>query len=590
MVAQAQETFTSLLEPFILDKMYPAVEEEVAPGKWVPKHTIQPHQKKLHDRVTRSGLPANRILFSGGVGNGKSHCMAVEMYRLLRTYPRIKIVVVTAYDYYFSQFILPTWYKVLPEDSPHIKRYNRKDRIITLTNGSQIAFRAYDDPDKIRGWDAHVIWIEEAAELGDGNNEKAYQIWLNLNMRLRSNDPRGYPLIMYVSQNPKGHNWVWKVFVRSEPGVADQPLGDDGYKTIFGKTADGKDRAYKEWEKVEKASGNVFYTISTGSSANVYNPVGYVASMLGQMADNPAVRQRMVEGDFNLVNTLVYDAPVYSERTHLISYSHFLDYWEIGDIPSWWRVVVGIDCGGQRSPWAIEYYAQTEDGSWVCFDEIYKMGLTWGEIAELILEKNPPDEYGRPRFENIQYWIDPISSNQKQGPTSDTIKEEFARRGIGTNMPKHYNKTGGIMRVQSFMKRNMAQPCPYKPDVLLEDAEGNHAYDIGHSQLYYLTGMPHKRSDINPLGHACPANIAEKQVYRYDTQREMAVKDAEEGLTPVLSEKLVDRDDHAQTAEMFFALGIAPLQMPGKAPRSRQAVDPTRPPPMYGRQARRRAV
>jgi phage terminase large subunit len=570
------------MEPFILEKMYPAVETEVSPGVWKTVHTIQPHQRKLHDRTTPSGKKANRILFSGGVGNGKSHCVAAEMFKLLRTYPGIKIVATTAYDYYITEFMMPTWEKVLPEDSPHIKHHNRKDKVYLLTNGSQIRFKAYDDPDKIRGWECHVLWIEEGAELGDGNNDKAYAMWQNFQMRLRCST-HNYPLLIYVTQNPKGHNWIWKVFIKTEPGVADQPLGDSGIKTIFGETADGKPRMFQEWEKTNEVSGDVFYSISTGTSANAYVPPGYVASMLGQMADSPELRARMVEGEFTPINALVYDVPIYSERTHVVKYQNFLDYWDIDEIPSWWRVAVGIDCGGQRSPWAIEYYVQTEDGHWVCFNELYQAGLTWGEIADMILHESEG-------FERIEYWIDPISSNHKSGPTSDTIREEFTRRGIPVRQPKGYNKMSGILRVQNFLRRDHTRACPYLEDVMMQHDDGTQYWEVGHAQLYYLTDVPGRRFIKNPDGHACPGNIAEKRVYRYDSSKNREPKAHEEGLTPMLSEKLIDRDDHAQTAEMFFALGVNPLVKKQVTNHSNRQTLTDNEPVMYGRRAKHRRL
>lgn len=575
------EVFRTILEPFRLEKLYPPTPVETSPGIWKNTYDIQPHQRKVHDRISLNGTRAKFLCFSGGVGSGKSRCVAAEVLKDLRTHAGMKYVCAIPYDYYADEFLLPIWWQVLPEDSAHIKRWNAKTRSLTLTNGSTFRIKAYDDPEKIKGWEAHRIWIEEGSEIGDGNNDKALQIWNALLMRLRAAKPAYEPRVL-VTQNPKGHNWVWKVFIKNEP-TAPQPLGDIGKKTVFGKTADGFDRYYKEWEKVS-ANGDVFYTIATGTTANAYVPPGYVSTMLGQMADTPGLRQRMVEGEFNPINTLVYDYPIYSERTHVVDYQRFLEYWEIDEVPDWWRIVVGIDCGGQRSPWAIEYYCQTEDGHWVCFDEIYQTGLTWGEIADLILEKSA-------RFSRIEYWIDPISSNQKQGPTSDTIKAEFAARGLPTKQPKGYNKMGGIARVQNFLNRDHTQACPYLDDILNEADDGTALWEVGKAQLYYLTNVPGKHTAKNPCGHAAPGNVAEKTVYRWDSTKNREPKATEEGLTPVQSEKLIDRDDHAQTAEMFMALGINPIVPRHESSNSRrQSIKAEDTPVMYGRSRKHRRI
>lgn len=518
---------------------------------------------------------------NSGVGAGKTICMCAEMLKLMRTYPRIKIVVVTAYDYYFDEFLMPIWYQVLPEGSRHVKKYNRKSRTIVLTNGSTIRFKAYDDPEKIKGWEAHVVWVEEGSEIGDGNNDKAMAIWQALLMRLRAARPP-YPPRIYVTQNPKGHNWIWRVFIKNEPS-APQPLGDRGIRTVFGHDKDGHEKFFCEWDKVG-TNGDVFYTIACGTTANDHVPAGYVSSMLGSMADTPGLRQRMVEGMFNPINSLVYDLPIYSEHTHLIDYRAFLDYWEIDEIPPWWRVVVGIDCGG-RSPWAIEYYVETEDGHWVCFDEIYQKGLVWNEVVDLIKKKSE-------RFHKIEYWIDPISSQQKSGPTGTNIEQEFGARGIRVKMPRGYNKHGGVGRVTDFLKLNNQIPCPYKNDVQSDTEDGGTKWENGHAQLYYLKGVPWvPATAMNPERIACLGNIREKQVWRWDQTKQREAKATEEGLSPLVSEKFVDRDDHAQTAEIFAFLGIRPF-VSNKDESGRLIRRGTREQPasMYGKSHKRRRM
>ncbi len=583
MAEYAAEKVRSMLEPFVLEKLYPPTLVETAPGsgKWKNEYVIQPHQKKMHERITPSGKRPKYTLFSSGAGAGKTLTMCAEMIRQLRVYPGIEIVVVTAYDFYFDEFLMPIWFTVMPEDSPHVKSYNKKSRSFIMTNGSRIRFKAYDDPEKIKGWRCHRLWIEEGSEIGDGNNDKARDIWGMLLTRLRATRP-SYPLEVYVTQNPKGHNWLWGLFIKDEP-TKRQPLADVGQDTIFAYDSAGEPRYYTEWEKVTE-KGEVFYTIACPSMSNAFIPEGFIDSMIANYGDDPGTRQRMVEGKFSPINTLVYDYPIYSDRTHMIDWQRFLEYWEVDEIPKWWRVVVGIDVGGSRSPWAVEFYVQTEEGHWVCFDEIYQPGLTWDEICDRIKDKSEG-------FENITYWIDPISSQHQQGPTNTTVQVEFRHRGIGTNTPKGYNKHGGIGRVQNFLRRDHSIPCPYKDDILNEDENGDPYWENGHAQLYYLTNMPNRVTIQNPEGRSAPGNIKEKGVYRWDQAKARASRATEEGLSKMLSTKLIDRDDHGQTAEMFFALGVNPIAERTKsetAVRKRSQVDqPNVKPIMYGRQPKK---
>lgn len=524
---------------------------------------------------------------SGGAGVGKTLALCAQMLWFLKTYPGIKIVVTTAYDYYFPEIILPKWREVLDEDDPFIASQNIKERSYRMINGSEIRFHAYDDPEKVKGWEAHIIWIEEAAEVCNGNNYLAFSLWQMFITRLRAK-PNHYPRMIYVSQNPKGHNWVWKIFIKPEP-AAPQTLGDIGLITVYGQDSKGNNLLYREWEKTD-AAGNTFYTIACPSYSNVHLAAGYVATMMSQHEGDKGKTDRMIEGLWSPINSLVYEPPFYAEATHCIPYQTFLDRWEYDEIPNWLRVVVGIDCGGARSPWAVEYYLQAEDNTWVCFDEIYLVQGGWDDIAQKIKEKHK--QYG---FTNIAYWIDPQSSNMTSGPRSEMIKTEFAARGIPTDFPRGYNKRGAIERVRSFLQRDRTEPCPYLDDEESEDEAGEPQWMIGKSRLYYLKDVPgkpkqHNLGDgktvvLNPEGHAAPGNIHEKTVYRYDETKNREAKEAEEGLSPKKSEKLMDRDDHAQTAEFFAFLGIAPLtkeERHRKPPKAQYAT-----PPQYGKRQRR---
>lgn len=514
--------------------------------------------------------------------------MCVQMLMYLKTYPGIKILVTCPYDYFFVQTILPKWNEVLDPQDPFIAYRNVKDRTYVMTNGSRIEFHAFSDPENIKGWDAHIIWVEEAAQMGFGNNEIGEAILRALGQRLRAK-PNNYPHIIYLTQNPAGHNYVWKKFIKPEPG-APQPLGDIGLITKWGERTkpDGtkQDLKFHEWEKID-SEGAVYYAVVCPSYANTHLDPKYISNMYGDVSDQPGERERMIEGMWTQINALVYEAPTFSTATHCIDYQAFMDYFEYDEIPPWLRVVVGIDCGGQKSPWAVEYYLETEavEGCpkhWVCFDEICQIGDTWNTIAELILEKQ--EKYG---FRNIQYWIDPQSGNHHSGPTQITIMEEFAARGISTQFPKGYNKHGGIDRVRSFLHRDKTIPCPYIEDNHTVDAEGNVEYAIGMAKLYYLTNAPGKyHKDKNPLAHAAPVNIAEKGVYRYDSEKMKEPKTSEEGLSPTINLKLIDRDDHTVTAEFFAFLGIRPLGRNDKKKRSNREDLSAH--TMYGKNAKSR--
>lgn len=469
-----------------------------------------------------------------------------------------------------------------------------------MRNGSELRMKAYEDASRIRGWQCHRIYITEAAEIGDGNPYKAVEIFKALGERLRGQGD--YPLGMCMDQNPKGHNWSWKLFVKPNK------LGDIGIETVC--PPEGyrlNEIRFREFEHTDPISGDTYYTISAGTTANQFNPAGYVESMLAHRRDDPLMKARMIDGSFTPINALVYELPYYSKESHIIDIDRFLQYWELDAcdaitetpyadprdaIPRSWPLFLGIDSAGASSPWAVEFYVETPEDDmgqhhYICIDEMYfsAKGMTWATIAIEIKRRTvgltPEEERDYPvkqhygigsGWQFVQYWIDPYHSKQKSGPNQEAIYDEFQRNGIPVQAPRGYNLAASIKRVIEYLARDRTLPCPYMDDDVDDDPElpeeERGLYQIGCARLYYLAGMREGfNPDGTPLGYGpyAKANIAEKQEYRMDNKKQRQASEAEEGLTPMGPEKVIDRDDHAQTAEMFAFLGINPL------PRVRQS-------------------
>ncbi len=510
-----------------LEELYPGFPVEVRDEfglHFEEKTEILPHQYAFHALKTPSGIEPKFILMSGGVGSGKSTSASVEIVKLLYDYPGIEIVCVTGYDYYFDESVYPTFEKVLPFDDPFVVKYERKFRAITCANGSTLRFKAYDDASKIRGWHCHVVWIEEASTLGDGMNEKAKPIFDALIMRMRGTG--NIPLRMYITQNPRGYDWVWKVFIQkgkygNEGVVREQPDGKGGISK------------YKEFEYIDD-SGQCYYTVLCNTQSNKFLRAGYLDSLKESLKDDPQMYARMLDGEFAPINSLVYDLPYYSPMVNVIRWEQFANTWgldpQVKQVPRDWRVFVGIDPGGARSPWAIEKYVETPNKQLVCIEEWYQKEQTWDQAIKACLDMMEGHD-------NVTFAIDPIAAPSKIGPNLQSVEHEFTSAGVNVKKPLAYNKTAGILHLRSMMRPDKQIPSLYHNDFLTED--GNYA--IGSSTLYYIEG-------------ACPSNLAEKGVWRFDAKATRQPKESEYGLTPVVNEKPVDRDDHAQTAEIFAAL------------------------------------
>ena len=159
-----------MTEPYTLESMYPArevVQEDGTVQEW---RQILPHQAKVHEKTTPSGKTPEKdktfyILHSGGVGSGKSIGMCVELLNIVRKYPGITIWSVAPYDYYFDEFVWPTLREVLPDDSPLIEKINIKERVYYFRNGSRWTFKAFDDPNKVKGFSCNIVHFVEMSEL-----------------------------------------------------------------------------------------------------------------------------------------------------------------------------------------------------------------------------------------------------------------------------------------------------------------------------------------------------------------------------------------------------------------------------------------
>lgn len=521
--------------------------------------------------------------------SGKSLAMWVDLVWNLRHYPGAKAVIVAGYDYYWDEFIEPTLSLVLDlDEDPFIVKSNRKNKFFKCSNGSSFRFKAYDDPGKVKGWDAHWLYFEEASELGDGNSWKAAQIYRSCLMRLRAK-PKNIPRFVRVAQNPNGHNWTWKIFVRGNPdgdigretNIApcrnyDQRVEDDHVKstkeghagqrvyiptdydayrqtikrcchtcTLQCKTYPNG-LSYAEFEKVD-TNGDVYYTIASGSDANVTLPDGYISTMETSLADDPEMLSRMVRGRFNPIQSLVYYGAPYNPSDHVVRMEDVLRAYDYDrsdhpEIPYWLPTHVGIDVGGPKSPWAVEVYRIMTDDIAICTGEWYKAGVTWDEVTAAILELVDG-------LTDVSFWIDPYSAPQKQGAAQESVKEHFERAGIIVGPAQGCNKTAGILHVKTMLKPDRLQPRPYGDDEWDNDIGG---WTHGRARLYYIDGAANK-------------NLAEKLIWRYDTKKLREPKESEEGLSAPVQEKPVDRDDHAQRAEHFALAGCFP--MPKRATR-----------------------
>lgn len=86
---------------------------------------------------------------------------------------------------------------------------------ITLNNKSSLDVKTYNNPDKIRGFEAHIGWVRDIDRVASGDHRKAKDILNHLMIRLRAPGTQPRLLIKTFSSN---HSRVyWHVLTRGTP-------------------------------------------------------------------------------------------------------------------------------------------------------------------------------------------------------------------------------------------------------------------------------------------------------------------------------------------------------------------------------------
>jgi len=108
-----------------------------------------------------------RITGAGGRGGGKSEAMAQRIECLLLSKPGEHGLVVSP-DYKHTEIV---WTKVLKRvhrwTLPGTQGIHRTDHLLRFVFGSTIRFLSADNPDSLRGWDAHWAGIDEEKDVPD---------------------------------------------------------------------------------------------------------------------------------------------------------------------------------------------------------------------------------------------------------------------------------------------------------------------------------------------------------------------------------------------------------------------------------------
>ena len=151
---------------------------------------------------------ADRLLFSGAFGAGKTIVLCAKGLKLSLDYPHNFGLIARKVRATLSQTTLKTFLdRVCPKEL--IADYNKSEGLITLINGSQILFGGLDDPLKLGSLELGWAAIDEAIETTEDD-------WKMLEGRLRL---QGVPHQIFAATNPgPPSHYLYRMFFTDNRG------------------------------------------------------------------------------------------------------------------------------------------------------------------------------------------------------------------------------------------------------------------------------------------------------------------------------------------------------------------------------------
>jgi Phage terminase large subunit len=271
---------------------------------------------------------ASESMYAGGVGSGKTLSGAMKgVLACIRWPGTVGLVGRQSY-----RALEDTTKKVYldGDDKPPVvpaelvASRSEGDNTVTLVNGSQILFRAFQDFNIEKLLSLNLGWFHV-----DEASETTLKVWLTLLGRLRH--PAG-PRVGWGSTNPNGRDWVWQRFHPDS----------------------------------EQQVGQLFHA---PTEENVHLPADYIV----RLRRMPAMWQaRFVDASFETAAGMIW--PEWNSAVHVCAPF---------DVPDHWDRFESLD-HGRRNPTAVLWWATDPDGNLVVTDGYYSPGLV-SEHADAIL-------------------------------------------------------------------------------------------------------------------------------------------------------------------------------------------------------------
>ena len=192
------------------------------------EYKILPKQREFMECTHNYKLDV--AIYQGGYGSGKTWAGSLLGLMLAFKYPGCRVLVGAKEYELVKNTTLQSYFEHL-DAMGYIRdrdyRYNKIDKKITLSNGSEILFKGLDDPEKFKSLNLHWAEIEEASQVSDNSFKQ-------LLARLRNNNIKpswgAFRYRLFGHTNPQPNKgWIWKRFVEDPK---------ENYRLIIAPTSD----------------------------------------------------------------------------------------------------------------------------------------------------------------------------------------------------------------------------------------------------------------------------------------------------------------------------------------------------------------
>jgi len=239
---------------------------------------------------------------AGGYGTGKSRMNIEDVIKHLLLIPRARVgVTARSYPALEATFI-KEFYSMFP--AKLVRKKNDQKHELTLTNGSELLFRSFDDSTKFKSMNLTMGLMIEASDLLYGDFNMLQSRIRNTNAMIPEYDANGE----VVRQWDVGTKTYKIKYAHDARHISLETNPDGGWvKTKFlldAATVDFFGDAYNEGYKFAKERDKHKYVQVVSTSANPYLPATYEEEQT--RGKSKAYIQQFYKGSFNFSSNLVF--------------------------------------------------------------------------------------------------------------------------------------------------------------------------------------------------------------------------------------------------------------------------------------------